>query len=265
MPTIQVNGVTLHYETQGQGPAIVFAHGLFWSGRMFDPQVAALSDRYRCITFDFRGQGQTPATRDGYDMDTLARDAAALIERLSIEPVHFAGLSMGGFIGIRLAARRPELIRSLILLETSADAEPPENVPRYGMLLRAARLVGVGPLAGRVMPIMFGKSFMSDPSRAQERSVWQRRLAANSRSGAIRATKGVIARQSVYDELARLTAPTLIIIGEEDVATTPDHSDRMHAAIAGSRLARIPRAGHTSTIEEPAAVTKAIADFLEHV
>jgi len=89
MPRLCVNGATIHYEEHGTGPeTIVFAHGLLWSGRMFDRQVDALKDRYRCITFDFRGQGQSEVTATGYDMDTLAADAAALIEVLHCAPCH---------------------------------------------------------------------------------------------------------------------------------------------------------------------------------
>src|SRR3954452_757348 len=119
MPRLRVNNAELHYTDTGGGPeTIVFAHGVLWDGRMFDAQVAALRDRYRCITFDFRGQGQSEVTASGYDMDTLAEDAAALIQTLGVAPCHFVGLSMGGFIGMRLAVRRPELIQSLMLLET---------------------------------------------------------------------------------------------------------------------------------------------------
>src|SRR5215813_1651763 len=103
MPKMRVNGAELYYEDVGSGPqAIVFAHGLLWSCRMFDAEVALLKDRYRCVSFDFRGQGQTEVTKDGYDMDTLYEDAAALIGALNLAPCHFAGLSMGGFIGMRL-------------------------------------------------------------------------------------------------------------------------------------------------------------------
>ena len=80
MPTLRVDGATLWYEEQGAGPeTVVFAHGLLWSGRMFDAQVAELADRFRCVTFDFRGQGKSEVTADGYDMDTLTDDAAAPI------------------------------------------------------------------------------------------------------------------------------------------------------------------------------------------
>jgi 3-oxoadipate enol-lactonase len=263
MPTLRVNGVELYYEdTGGNAPPIVFAHGLLWSGRMFDAQVAALRARYRCVTFDFRGQGRSAVTRDGYDMDTLSQDTAALIEGLGLAPCHFAGLSMGGFIGMRLAARRPELLRSLILLETAADAEPPANVRRYRQFLIVERLLGPGVVAGRVMPILFGHTFLHDPARARERATWQRRLAANDRIGGQRATIGVIERRPIEDELGQITLPTLVIEGDEDIAVPPARAKRTAERIAGARLVMIPHAGHTCSVEEPTAVTAAIEDFL---
>jgi 3-oxoadipate enol-lactonase len=263
MPHITVNGAHLYYEEHGAGPeAIVLAHGLLWSCRMFDAQVAALQDRYRCIAFDFRGQGQSEVTRSGYDMDTLAADTATLIGALGSAPCHFVGLSMGGFIGLRLAARRPELIRSLMILESSADPEPAENVPKYRRMATVARLIGPGPVVGRVMPIMFGRKFLTDPARAAERGEWERRMASNHRAGIARATLGVVERQGVYEELGKITAPTLIVVGEQDVATVPAKSERMHERIAGSQLVIIPGAGHTSTVEEPAAVNAALLAFL---
>jgi pimeloyl-ACP methyl ester carboxylesterase len=264
MPQLQVNGADLHYEEHGSGPeTIVFAHGYLFSGHMFDAQVAALKDRYRCVTFDFRGQGESAIASGGYDMDTLYEDAASLIRALGCAPCHFAGLSMGGFVGMRLAARQPELIRSLILLETSADPEPAENAARYRTMAIAARILGVRPLAPRVMPILFGRTFMGDPARAKERNDWQQRLAANRKTGALRALTGVTDRASIYDEIARITAPTLVIVGDEDVATVPAKAVRIAERIPAARLVTIPNAGHSSPIEEPEAVTKAIAEFLD--
>lgn len=271
MPTIQINGATLYYEDSHPGDqdlgsrereTVVFAHGLLWSGRMFDAQAKLLRERYRVITFDFRGQGKSEVTTGGYDMDTLAEDAAALIEALDVAPCHFAGLSMGGFIGMRLAARRPDLIRSLMLLETSAEPEPRENVPRYRMLNFIARWLGLGIVSRQVMPIMFGRKFLDDPARAEEREHWRKTLASNHRLGITRAVRGVIERQGVEDELERIKAPTLVVVGDQDVATVPAKSERIAARIAGSRLVVIPGAGHSSTIEEPAAVGRAIEEFL---
>jgi pimeloyl-ACP methyl ester carboxylesterase len=266
MPLLDVNGVSLYYESTGTGrETIVFAHGLLWSGEMFAAQVAEFSKRYRCVTFDFRGQGRTPVTASGYDMDTLTNDAAGLIEALSLGAVHFAGLSMGGFVAMRLAARRPELVRTLILLETSCEPEPKEKVGRYKTLGFVGRYFGYAAVAAQVMPIMFGATFMNDATRAAERNRWRERLIANDRVGIQRALAGVIGRAGLEDELAKITAPTLVIVGDEDVATVPEKSERIRAGIAGAKLVLIPNAGHSSTIEEPDAVNAEIASFLAGV
>jgi len=206
--------------------------------------------------------GQSEVTRSGYGMETLYEDAVALIEQLGCAPCHFLGLSMGGFIGLRLAARRPELLRSLILLETSADPEPSGNVAKYRQLTFVARWFGLGLVVDRVMPVMFGRTFLTDPARALERRKWRGRMSGNHRLGVTRATIGAIARQGVSDEIDRIRVPTLILVGDEDVAVPLVHSQRLHERIPGSRLEIIPHAGHTSTVEEPAAVNAAIANFL---
>jgi pimeloyl-ACP methyl ester carboxylesterase len=225
-------------------------------------RLALLKEHYRCIAFGFRGQGQSEVTRSGYDMETLYEDAIALIEQLGCVPCHFLGLSMGGFIGLRLAARHPELLRSLILLETTADPEPSENIAKYKQLTFVARWFGLGLVVDRVMLVMFGRSFLMDPVRAGERREWRHRMSKNHRLGITRATTGVITRQGIESEIDKITVPTLILVGDEDVAVPQVHSQRLHEHIAGSRLEIIPRAGHTSTVEEPTAVNSAITNFL---
>ncbi len=263
MPHLEINGARLFYDEAGSGPeTIVFAHGLLWSGLMFGPQVAALKARYRVITFDFRGQGQSEVTPAGYDMDSLSLDAAALIEKLGAGPCHFAGLSMGGFIGLRLASRRPELLRSLILLETTADPEPQENIGKYRRLNFVARWLSLALVAGPVLKIMFGTKFLTDPNRVAFRDECRKRMVRNHRIGISRAVNGVIDRAGIAAELDRIHVPTLIVVGDQDVATVPAKSQRMQEQISGSKLVIIPGAGHSSTLEEPEAVNAAIAAFL---
>ncbi len=170
-------------------------------------RLALFKERYRCVAFDFRGQGQSEVTRSGYDMETLYENAVALIEQLGCAPCHFLGLSMGGFIGLRLAARHPELLRSLILLETSADREPSENVAKYRQLTFVARWFGLGLVVDRVMPVMFGPTFLTDPARAEERREWRGRMSSNHRLGVTRATTGVITRKGIAHELRNEMEP----------------------------------------------------------
>jgi pimeloyl-ACP methyl ester carboxylesterase len=260
---VRINGADLHVEdTGGPGPAVVFSHGLLWSTKMWRFQVTAFRDRYRCIAYDHRGQGRSEVTASGYDMDTLAEDAAALIERLGAAPVHFVGLSMGGFVGMRVGARRPDLIRSLVLMETASDTEPWRNVPKYAAMSFLTRFLGTAPFVPAVMKIMFGRSFRGDPAKAELRDGLARELLGNDVTGMRRALKGVTSRKPVGpEELARITAPTLVISGSEDSAVVPRRSMRTAARIRGARFLGISRAGHTSSIEEPEAVNHALSQF----
>ncbi len=262
MPYLTINGVSFYYEdTGGPGPAIVFSHGLLMSSRMFAAQMAAFKGRYRCIAYDHRGQGQSsdPGGRS-HDMDTCARDAVSMIEGIDARPCHFVGLSMGGFVGMRLAARRPDLLYSLSLLETSAEPEAPENVPKYRRLGLVASTLGTRWVVDRVMPILFGRTFMTDPAMADARASWRAEIASRPRS-IVRAVRGVIERRGVMDEITSVRLPTLVMVGDEDVATPPRKARRIHEQIPGSRLAQIKAAGHSSPIEQPAEVTHVLSDF----
>ncbi len=264
MATLQLNGTTIHYEDSGgDGPPVLFSHGLLFSTEMFAPQIAALSGRYRCIAWDHRGQGRSgdPGGRL-HTIEQVTDDARALIHALGLGPCHFVGLSMGGFVGMRIAARDPGLLRTLTLLETSADPEPAENVPRYRLLAAIAGWFGVGLVVDRVMPILFSRSFLNDPAKRALRDEWRRRLSRNGR-GIVRAVRGVIERDGVAAELGAITIPTLVVVGEEDVATVPAKAERIHAGIAGSRLERVPAAGHSSSIEQPEIVSRLLLEFLE--
>lgn len=263
MPYLHINGADIYYERQGEVPeTVVFAHGLLWSGYLFHNQVEALRDRYTCVTFDFRGQGQTEVTASGYDIETLYGDTVALIEALGCAPCHFVGLSMGGFVGLRLGIRRPDLLKSLTLMETSADPEAKEAARQYSLLSFVARWIGLRIVADRVMKIMFGHKFLSDPARADLRLEWRQRMISNDRVGITRAVTGVFAREGVAEQLAQISVPTLIVVGDQDVATPRDKAESIHAAIPNSQLVVIPGAGHSSTVEEPEATTAALEEFL---
>jgi pimeloyl-ACP methyl ester carboxylesterase len=122
--------------------------------------------------------------------------------------------------------------------------------------------VGIWAVAGKVMPIFFAPAFLTDPARAELRAQWRKRLSGNRRS-IWRAVNGVLERQGVVGELGSVRAPTLVLVGEDDVATVPAKAERIAAGIAGARLVRIPRAGHSSPVEEPAAVTAALREHLD--
>jgi pimeloyl-ACP methyl ester carboxylesterase len=263
MPYIDANGVKLFYTDQGNGPeTIVFAHGLLWSHKMFEAQVGFLKDKYRVIAYDHRGQGQSEA-KGPYDMEIVAEDAAELIKALGLGSVHFAGLSMGGFVGMRVAARHPELIKTLILLETSSNAEPVENLPKYKALNGVVKWVGILPfVANQVLPIMFAASWLSNPVNKEKIQRWKSELRSNKKSitGPV---EGVIYRKGVEDELSKISCPTMIVVGDEDVATKPEKAKFIQMGISRSILHMITGAGHSSCIEKPTEVNRLIGDWLE--
>lgn len=259
MPHIELNGAKIHFtDTGGDGETIVFSHGLLFSGEMFEAQIAHFNNQYRCITFDHRGQGKSGVTPDGYDIDTLTADTVALIKYLNLSPCHFVGLSMGGFVGIRLAAQNPDLLQTLTLLDTSADSEPAENVPKYRLLNFVARWIGLRAVIGQVLPILFGKTFLKDAKRSQERKRWAALITSNNRVGITRAVSGVISRDACHDLLGGLNLPVGIGVGDEDVATVPGKSKDLHAAIKTSELTIFEGAGHSASIEAPSQVNALI-------
>jgi len=264
MGRIEVNGTGLFVEdTGGDGPIVLFSHGLLWSGEMYRQQVAALRGRYRCITYDHRGQGKSDKPNvPSITIPQVTEDAAALIRHLDAGPVHFVGLSMGGYVGIGLAARQPELLHSLSLLATSADDEPADNARRYRMLCRVVSTLGTRPVTNKVMKIMFGRSFLEDSARAAERKEWREQLNRNRRI-IVRAVKGVIERGHLEDELDRISLPTLILSGAQDAAIPPPRMDRLRKMLPHAEFMRIPDAGHTMTVETPQAVNDALSAFLD--
>jgi 3-oxoadipate enol-lactonase len=268
VPLLHVGDASIAYTDTGappdhpDAPTIVFGHGLLFSGWMFHEQVEALRDRFRCVTIDWRGQGESPATRRGYDMDTLTGDALALIESLDVGPVHYVGLSMGGFVGQRLAARHAGLLRSLTLLDTSADPEPPLSAVEDLAMAAVYPLIGVRPLFPIVVRLMFGPTFRRDPAGAPIIAEFRSRLERCDRRGIARAVRGVALRKSVYAELDRITVPTLVIVGADDKPTKPAKARRIADRVPAARLEIVADSGHSSTVEQPAAITTLLSGFL---
>jgi 3-oxoadipate enol-lactonase len=260
VPYINCNNVSLFYLDEGAGEdTIVFSHGLLFSHEMFRAQIDVLKSKFRCIAYDHRGQGKSEVTQSGYDMDTLFLDAAALIQNLQLEKVHFVGLSMGGFVGMRLAARKPHLLKSLTLLETSADEEVFKF--KYKLLNSVVRFAGTKPVHKKVMSILFGATFLKNVQREHEVTRWKNHLLSQPRT-IVKAVHGVIFRKSIFNEIAAIHTPTLIIVGDEDVATTPEKALRIQKQINGSVLEIVKQAGHSSAIEQPLRITELIENFI---
>jgi pimeloyl-ACP methyl ester carboxylesterase len=274
MPNAVLNGTSYAYDEVGSGPLIVFGHGLLASRAMFRAQMEALGDRYRCVSIDWplpRPSGSSPASphgdsgfRDGgWTLYDMVDDTTALVKELGEERAVFAGLSQGGMVFMRLAALHPELVRALILLDTSAGPENPETIDGYRQLAAGMR-DGSDEQRAEIVPvvqsILYGQTWLNanPDGAAHERDL----MLGHDRQGLYLACQAVFDRDDVSDRLGEIRAPTLVICGEEDVATPPDLSAALAEGIAGAELVMIPRAGHDSSLENPAPVTEAIERFL---
>ncbi len=260
---IHANGVELFYKESGSGPeTIVFSHGLLMDHTMFEPQRAVFEKQYRVIAYDHRAQGQSQDPGQGYDMDSLAGDAAALITALNATPCHFAGLSMGGFVGMRLAAHYPALVRTLTLMNTTATKEKLPNRIKYGVLAQMVKLVSPAPFTPIAVKELFGKTTQTSPARRPMLEEWTAKLRSRPRNIAPSLLAVMNRREFTAEELALISCPTLVIAGEEDTAQPPRNSESMVTGIRGARMVRIPGAGHSSSLETPEAVTAAIQELL---
>jgi pimeloyl-ACP methyl ester carboxylesterase len=262
MAFLTLNGAEAHVcDSGGDGEPILFIHGLMLASESWDAQVAAFRPTHRVVVYDLRGQGRSARTRDRLDLDALAEDAAALIERLGLGPTHVVGFSMGAFIAMRLAARQPALLRSLTLIGPSADAEEPSNLPRYRLMIGFVRLFGPALLAGPLMRILFGPTWLADPATRAERTRWRGVLRRLPRA-LHRAAAASAARAPIHDLLAAIRTPTLIVSGEEDQPVPTALARRVHEGVAGSRFAALPATGHAAMIERPEAFNALLAGFL---
>lgn len=266
MPTIKVNGVNLFYKESGSGPeTIVFSHGLLMDHTMFEPQRAVFEKQYRVIAYDHRAQGLSEDIGRGYDMSTIADDAALLIRALNAAPCHFAGLSMGGFAGMRVAAHHPELIRTLTLMNTTATKEKLLNRIKYAFLAQMVKVFSPAPFTPIAVKELFGQTTRRSAERRPMLEQWTGNLRARPRNIA-RSLQAVMNRREFRaDELAAIRCPTLVITGEDDTAQPPVNSKSLIVGIRGARHVNIPGAGHSSSLETPEAVILAMQELLQSV
>ncbi len=263
MPKLAVNGTQIYYEEKGSGYPVVFIHGLTFDGHMWDHQVQELSRSYRTINIDLRGHGLSASPDLMYDLDMMTEDVYQVMRELGVGRAHLVGLSMGGMISMRLALAHAAAVRSLVLLDTSAEPEVPDRAPAYEAMARIMREQGPADIVDAVMAILFSPNFLQgQPERAKRE---RERFHKLDRVGVSNATYAVTRRKGISDRLPEIKAPTLIIVGELDTATPVEKSRALQAGIPGARLEIIPGAGHMTPIEKPEEVTRLIADFLKSV
>jgi 3-oxoadipate enol-lactonase len=255
MSVAEVNGQRISYsDSGGAGPAIVFSHGLLMDGSMFEAQVEALKGDFRCVTWDERGHGDTPATGPFTYWDSTD-DVLALLTDLGIEQAVFAGMSQGGFISIRAALRAPDRVRGLILIDTQSGGEDPDVVPLYTALHDEWVANGPEGVQEAVASIILGGG--CDPSP------WFAKWAELDRASLTLLFRALIDRDEVTDRLGEINQPTLVIHGSDDAAIPMWRAEQLRDGIPGCvDLVVVKGAGHASNVSHPAAVNTAMSEFL---
>ncbi|MBI2059793.1 MAG: alpha/beta fold hydrolase [Nitrospirae bacterium] len=260
MPKLRVNGVEIHYRERGSGSPILFGHSLTLDGSMYDEATTRLSKQFRTIQVDFRGHGESEKVDADYSLEDITVDLSTLITRLGLKSVHYVGLSMGGMVGMRLALAHPGLIRALVLLDTSAEAEEKrEEFEQWAEMTKDMEPNEQQVQA--VLHLMVSPEFGSKPSPILE--TLKSRLLSNHVRGVYRASLAVIRRTDILSQLGRIRKPALVMVGDRDIATPPRHAEAIHRAIPGSEMVQVPGSGHLSILEQPAIVLPKIEAFLD--
>jgi len=272
MPTATVNTFEIHYREAGSGFPVVLVHGFTGNARNWALTVPALADRFRTVSVDLRGHGQSakPTREEDYRQESMADDVYQLLQHLGISDCYLVGHSMGGMVAQLLTLAHPDVVRALVLVDTAADM--PETLAARDRRAQRERLAEIARTQG--MEAVFEEQLRLDtitnPSRAQLQSNpqflenWRAQFLMTSPEAYIYCSRGLGARKPLLDELTKVSVPTLIICGENDEPFV-EPSRRMHQAIPGSELAMLAGSGHTPQIEVPAEFNRVLLGFLSKV
>lgn len=260
MPIAKVNGQSIYYEdTGGAGYPVIFSHGLLMDHAMFIPQVTALSERYRCITWDERGHGQTGDAAQPFSYYDSAADLAALLDHLGIKQAILAGMSQGGYLSLRAALKYPRMVAGLILIDTQAQPEDPAKLPGYMQMVEAWAQQGLSDeIATIIEHIILGDGFVDAPLW---KAKWKEFRAINLKQ--IFNTLGT--RDDISSHLPEIQAPALVIHGELDAAIETARAQDMTQRLRNAQLVIIPGAGHAANLTHAALVNPHIERFLASV
>lgn len=258
---INISGATLFVHDVGQGSPILFVHGFPLDHMMWREQVAELSRDFRCVVPDLRGFGKSTVTDGTVTMEQFADDLAELLDALAItEPVMLCGLSMGGYIAWQFARRHAVRLKGLILCDTRAVPDSAEAAANRRKL--ADDVVRTGPelVANAMLPKLF--SDRETTRRTELKDELRRVMLAIDPRGIAAASRGMAERADARPWLPTINLPTLLLVGEQDVISTPAEMSEIATAMPQASFRVIPDAGHLAPLENPGPTNEAIRVFL---
>ncbi len=247
--------IACEYLEKPGAPVLVFSPSLGTSMGLFDAQVQAYSEEYSILRYDPRGHGASDVPEGAYSLDRLGRDVIELLDALSIERVHFLGVSLGGMTGQWLGYRAPERFSSLTLANTSAYMGPPSG---WAERIATVRNEGMEPIVEPVIERWFTHGFReAQPAHTARVSAMLKATSPRGYAGCCAAIRDMDLRATA----ALIDVPTLVIAGLQDPATPPEHAEFLAHNIAGAKLASLD-AAHLSNVELPDQFNAALSDFL---
>jgi 3-oxoadipate enol-lactonase len=242
---------------------IVLIHGFPFSHEMWDPQIEAFAKWFRVVAYDLRGHGKSGVGDGQYLLEFFVDDLIGLLDHLRIENAILCGLSMGGYIAVRLIERNPERVAGLILADTQAKADSNETKLRRAAAIKSVKANGVAAYAES-----FVKSVLAPQSFGAKNDVVEkitRIIKSNSVQGICGALLALATRTDTTEALSRIKAPTLILVGEHDTLTPPSASKEIHSKIPHSKYHLIANAAHMSNLENPDEFNRLVLDFLNRL
>jgi len=253
---IRANGHRAHVRIDGpaDGPVWVFANALGTDLRVWDPLVPHLASK-RLVRYDARGHGLSELTPGPYTIAMLADDLAAILDALKLKSTIVVGLSLGGMTALALGARRPELVRALVLMDTAPRIATAET---WRERIDIVETAGVGALADATMARWFPEDFRRD--HADEIVRWRAMLERTPAAG-YAASCAAIADADLEDAAAAVAVPTLCVVGEHDGSTPPDMVRGMASSIPRAEFELVPDAGHLPQVIRPDDVARCFARF----
>jgi len=258
MASIQVGDIETSYELIGAGDPVVLIHGLGSSSRDWEQQLPALAERYRVLTYDVRGHGASSKPRGPYSVAQFANDLALLLERLEHRPAHVVGISMGGMIAFQLAVDRPDLVRSLVIVNSGPALVPSKLAEHLAVWSRIAiaKLRGPSAMGAVLAPRLF-------PSPGQERLRRQfvERWAENDKDAYYSALRAIIG-WSVRERLGGIRFPVLVVAADHDY-TPVSAKEAYLPLIPGATLKVIADSRHATPMERPEAFNAVLREFLD--
>jgi 3-oxoadipate enol-lactonase len=263
MPSIDRNGVKIHFEDLGSGPPVVLGHSILCSGEMWVRQIPRLAERYRVINIDQRGHGKSVPAATPYELRDMVEDVISVLDHLAIERAVWAGLSLGGMVAMHAATSHPDRVSALILLDTHAGKETTYKKLKYRAMSIGARAFGVRLFFPAVHPLLFGRTTLAE-NRALVDD-WKSRFEAIHVPSLATAVAALTRRPSILRELSGVQCPSLVVVGEEDASLPPPKSREIADALPNASLAVIPGAGHLSALEKPKEVTEVMLRFLDEL